>query len=484
MSRAPKSPPRSSPTRIGQQIPEAVQPGPLNPLLVSLLGLVLPLILCVASWTQDAASQWPLALVTACISGTRLALLLGRAKPYLYRFAFYLYTYVFLGLAAVVQLSSGSFPSVTPFIVTDDIDRAFGVILTGLVLFEMGQWWASQRIQERLGSDREPLIGTVGASSKRLRPYIVLSLTFSLAFISFVGPQTFLMTRGEVFSSIGETISSTAAASLVRGFAIGCLLVAFAVGSRALRTQEGRKSRGLLFLVISSAILSLFMTNIFNSPRYLAIVVLITLAAGWGLFSSRRKIRLAFAAAIGGLVLIFPILGTLRNSTSFGSVNTQLQDVFRAGDYDSFAQIVNTVTFVRSEGVEGGRQLIGALLVWVPRSFWPDKPESTSKGVAEFMGYSFTNLSSPLWAEFYIDFGFVGVALGFAVLGALMTWLDRRTEAALAFSGAVPASSMIIPFYCVILLRGALLTTIPVLLVVVVCLALLSRRATTSAPRI
>ena len=77
--------------------------------------------------------------------------------------------------------------------------------------------------------------------------------------------------------------------------------------------------------------------------------------------------------------------------------------------------------------------------------------------LAERRGYSFSNLSAPLWAEGYINFGIVGVVLLFFGFGVLVQRLDSQGAAALRLGGAAALPASILPFYVFILLRGSLL---------------------------
>ena len=447
-----------------------------TPTLVVLLALVIPLLVASAASRPQADVNWPLILLITGLAGTRVGVLLGQGVARLYLFTFYLYVYVFLGLAPLVQLAAGQFPGLTPGVHRGDVGEAIVIVLLGLFAFE-ATYLVSQRRQAH--REHELTLAPTEVSHGPERPgkiYAVLlsSLAIAIAFITVVGPGSFLLTRGELFTSIDASVASTSGASLVRGLAIGSLLVAYVTGVTYLRTSKSSSRPGLVLFVAAAGLLSLFMTNIFNSPRYIAIVVLIALVSPFGVYAGAKRVRLVFAMALVGLIFVFPILGSLRNSRSLASINTELAEVFAAGDYDSFAQIVNTVSYVEAQGHTGGRQLLGAMLVWVPRTLWPDKPVGTSSTVATFMNYEFTNLSSPLWAEFYIDFGFLGILAGFCAIAGLGARLDSSIIRALDTSNSLPISAAIVPFYCIIILRGSLLSTIPVLLVVLAALLVVS----------
>lgn len=72
----------------------------------------------------------------------------------------------------------------------------------------------------------------------------------------------------------------------------------------------------------------------------------------------------------------------------------------------------------------------------IPRALWPDKPLVGGGGqvVSEFTGLTFaggTSVGAGNPFEFYINFGWPGVIIGFLLLGALLYWHDRHLMAGL-----------------------------------------------------
>jgi hypothetical protein len=113
------------------------------------------------------------------------------------------------------------------------------------------------------------------------------------------------------------------------------------------------------------------------------------------------------------------------------------------------------------------------LFFWVPRSIGPDKPIDTGILLANFRGYSFTNLSSPLWAEFAINFGVVCTLLLMIGFGAGVVILDLRLPRAFAVGGTAAIIGAILPAYMIILLRGSLLQASGGLFVMIASMAFL-----------
>jgi len=122
------------------------------------------------------------------------------------------------------------------------------------------------------------------------------------------------------------------------------------------------------------------------------------------------------------------------------------------------------------------KQFAGVLLFWVPRTLWTTKPVDTGGYIAAGRGYSFTNLSAPLWIEFYLNGSWLLLAVGMFALGfALHRW-DTRLNAELTFHRMPGLIGCILPFYLMILLRGSLLQAAVFLACVVAFSAFVSQR--------
>ncbi len=86
----------------------------------------------------------------------------------------------------------------------------------------------------------------------------------------------------------------------------------------------------------------------------------------------------------------------------------------------------NTISWVDTRGHTYGRQLAGSGLFFVPRAVWSGKPEDTGVRVGQWMGLRMTNLSAPLWTEFWVDLGATGMIGGMALIGYASARTDRR----------------------------------------------------------
>jgi hypothetical protein len=194
-------------------------------------------------------------------------------------------------------------------------------------------------------------------------------------------------------------------------------------------------------------------------PMYLGL--LLVLFQNWFAIGTRRLLLL-----VGSMILIFPAITIFTHNhqqsvsdVSFSQFSDQITDHYFSVNYDSWANIYTAVEIVKVHGMQWGHQLLGSLLFFVPSSIWSSKPLATGIFLAEYLinNYSmwFTNLSAPLAAEGYLDFGPAGVILYACILAVFVAFLNRlalRRDGWVAFPMAIYAS-----VFLMIVMRGSLM---------------------------
>lgn len=93
-------------------------------------------------------------------------------------------------------------------------------------------------------------------------------------------------------------------------------------------------------------------------------------------------------------------------------------------DYDAHYLLMCTMRYVNKEGVMFGGNLLTALFCFVPRSIWPGKLQASGSIVADYLGATFNNVSCPLFAEFYLSFGYAGVIIFTIIFTAIIKLLE------------------------------------------------------------
>jgi hypothetical protein len=386
----------------------------------------------------------------------------------------FIFNWLFLDLAPKVQLIS--MPQRLINTSTVAVDR---VALTNLmcalfmVAFTLFYGFLSRRAEVRpadavpASPPREFTAGAVG-----------LALVVCVCVVGIAAPKA--------YASIENSVAASPALLIMNR----CLLFLPSATMLILLHETVRSGRKLLFSRVCVLLLLLLLVLITENPYtekrnalgplYIALLLVAfpKFFASW----ARRMLLL-----VGGMVLIFPVITIFTHNrqqavgdVSLTQVSDRLVDHYFSINYDSWANIYTAIEIAGAHGVQWGHQLLGSLLFFVPSGMWTGKPLATGIFLANYLivNYSmwFTNLSAPLIAEGYLDFGFVGVILyaGAAACGVmLLNKIAQRSNRWVSFPLAVYGA-----VFLMIVLRGSLMIALgfasAALLAFVVASAMLS----------
>lgn len=443
--------------------------------MVGLAG-ILPLVVALFPGPGRRDLAFALAIVIACYSGMRLALVLRGPGVRLLQAAFWLFTYVAMGIAPLAQLVLDQYP--TPILGTrSTIATALVITLVGLLSYDVGAHLA--------GATTRGWAGGVGATRRivprRLLVLVVAGLLATAAMVAVLGgPAAFFASRQAISGGLESDSGSQVGPAALRAFGTVPVLVAWLVVTRWLRLDPVRRHdfwTWLLWIVLLLA--NAVVNNPVSNPRYWFLTV--AFAMLFVVFPTRPGfVRSVMVAAVAAAILLFPFMDRFRYADG---ANPRLEatswlDPLVLKDYDQMAMLANAVSFAGDQGHTWGRQLLGAVLFPVPRALWAGKPRDTGVVLGEWLGTQNVNLSAPLWAEVWLDLTMAGVVAAFLLYGFVSARVD------LAFTAnddPLSLVSVIVPVaagYQFILLRGSLLQAmgrVAVFLVVVMAISVAVR---------
>ncbi|MFN5211508.1 MAG: hypothetical protein ACK5SW_09740 [Brevundimonas sp.] len=198
--------------------------------------------------------------------------------------------------------------------------------------------------------------------------------------------------------------------------------IAFAISVIMIKRQFSYLN--LIVFCLTGAVF-LFVNNPLATARFVFAGYLISLAFIAIRPTPLLKSILVLAAGIMQ-VTVFPFWDHLARGQRGSEFNfSPVSYISNTGDFDGFQSTLNVVDMVGEQGLEFGRQLASALLFFVPREFLDWKSRGTGVDAAAHAGYTFTNISAPAPAEFYVDFGFLGLAILSVVAGRTVAAFDR-----------------------------------------------------------
>ncbi|OIJ66056.1 hypothetical protein [Streptomyces mangrovisoli] len=461
--------------------PRALLSRALSVPLVLGFAVFLPLLVLVQQGTGPHDSALWLQLALTIYAGVRMSAMILTSRRKLLAGSFWLFVYMAMGVAPLVQDVLGRTP--TPVVGTrSDLTEAVALVLIGCVAFDVGALLARHRPERRREAATRP------ALVHRRRLYLLTVLAFAgsaLLVVKLGGPAVFFTSRQEIISSVEEAglsqADSQAGQAMVRGFGTVPALIAWLAYTRWLVTsRRARRSVVVIAVWLALAALNAVVNNPISNPRFWFLTVLFSLL--FTLFPvSAALYRIALSLGVVVALIVFPFADRFRyDDANYRPLETTSPfEPLVLKDYDQVGMFANTITYVGSgRGHTYGRQLAGAMLFAVPRSMWPGKPLDTGVVVGQWMGATNTNLSSPVWAELWIDFGPVGMTAGFVALGYAAARVDRR-YARRAVRRAPPGSliAVVVPLvagYSFILLRGPLLQASGRVAIAACCIALIT----------
>lgn len=218
--------------------------------------------------------------------------------------------------------------------------------------------------------------------------------------------------------------------------------------------------------------LYLFLLSIFFIPVYFiirfpgslsrmtffgTIIIIIMLFVS---FKSNKHKFMAVIIFSVGILTIFPVSQSINRGQGFNlDVSIpNLSDYMKHGDFDGMQTNSNAIIYANEKGHTYGNQILSAFLFFIPRKIWNQKGNHTGKLTAKEYGYFYSNISTPIFGELYIDFGFFGIIIGGFIIGIIYKYYDNLYNSSVNFG--INLHRIIIANFSVstiFLMRGSLL---------------------------
>ncbi|MEU1182426.1 hypothetical protein ABZ464_33250 [Streptomyces sp. NPDC005820] len=394
-------------------------------------------------------------------SGGALARVLTASRVRFVALGFWVFAYIWLGLAGLAMLAADTYP--WPYRTGETTALvAVALVELGLLAHSAGTALAARR--ERARRDDAPPGLLERALARRVAPWRLLALcglALGLAAVLIAGQPgrlgAYFTSRQAITEAGGEDASLRSLLSWSLSVpAFWALLGLLRVPCRPGGDRWLRAVRWLLLPVLLA--LNVVVNNPISKPRFWAGMVLLTLLFSVPRLCRPRAFRVTSAAILAALLFVFPYSDYFRYSDRETLTVASLADQFTSnGDYDAFQQMQTGVDYAHDQGF-APQNVLGPPLFMVPRAMWPEKPKDTGISLAEYAGYEFHNLSAPLWIESYLWAGPLAVVLVFLLLGAFGRRVDDIRHRLRQNPGALAA--LLVPafaFYQMVFLRGSLL---------------------------
>lgn len=363
----------------------------------------------------------------------------ARKNISLYR-VYYIFCFVFMFYAPLQQyLSHTVFQTNNGWTLTyNDADylRANAILFAFTVLFELGYHLTKQKVPR----------------AKPVTEVPTVELHMTLLFCSFIAIGV-LVATGNLFGREGYDVSNVKIGSQINNilhfFPAACFVVTVLQNRN---TAHKQKWVSAIFLLETIFVFFPFYGSI---PRFLIFGVYCIMISLF--FSQAKHQSLYFLLYVIGFFFVFSSFNYFK-SHSFGDLSGFALSLtnFKTMDYDAYQMLMATVSYVDANGCVVGKNILSAILNFVPRSIWSSKMLPSGQIVADYYGTWFTNVSCPVMAECYFAFGFFGILLGAPLTGFVLKKIDGfdRSESMFKKGFYFLVSGLLI-----YILRGAMLPT-------------------------
>lgn len=357
---------------------------------------------------------------------------------------------VFLHIAPIVQIKLNIFPMASIVDPSKNLPSVI-IILLGTLLLSIGFL-----LPEKSGKHFYSSYVRAEVQLGFIKRTLFLGFILFLFIILRTSPSVFLLPRVEFEEAIRYVFISPQFSLMLIAT---CKMTLLTAACYILLNREYLvRNLSTQIYYFSVVLLAIFVSNPVCSSRlsFVGSILALFLSAG------RINIKLISYFLISILpfyIFAFPLLDYFRTR----STRAKQQGVFSSffnPDFDAYQQLLNTITFVDERGFQFGKQIVGAILFFVPSSFWHTKPISSGPLVAQNLSLRWTNLSSPLPAEAFIDFGTLGVIVYCFFAARLILKADAYIEWSRInsqFKSIALALLLILSGQLSLLLRGALL---------------------------
>lgn len=434
------------------------------------LALVLPVVFAGLSARSFQDSAVSLSVFVTVYASARIAGLLLSGRDALLRLTFWIYVYLWLGLAATAQLVADRFPIPFQSFGSGIKVQAMTAVVVGLVAYDLGSL-LSGRSQRSTWLRRS--VARLEFAPRRIWLVAGVGILYALYTTATTGLAVRFSSRETATNAIfrpgaGQRVDllQNKAAGLIQVALLWVpAFVALYLMIYLYRTHRtgGRVAPDVRAwcaslrarrLIAGLLLANLLVNNPFSNPRYRFAGVVIALVIVFWPTGGMARFRVGALVLLGLTIVVFPYAAVFRYDQRTLTLTPLSEQLSGSPDYGMFQQQLNGLVYSQTNGHTGGRQLAGAVLSPVPRVLWPGKPIDTGNMISRS---NLINASSDFWTEANLDFGLAGLAVWFLAYGYVSrvfedAYRDRDQRKATIIGAAVPLFAA----FQIFLVRGAL----------------------------
>ncbi len=335
-------------------------------------------------------------------------------KPFSLNKVFWYFNFFFLFLAPLLQYFGGYQP--WNYYISESIYfKCNLLIILWMVIYTIINIYIDSK-KKLKDNYKEKVLET---SKKEIPKLIVYSMIAIAILIALIGFGNMFVREGNAVD-IGSDLINSITSKFLRSIPIFCL----AIYMLLVKKQKTKRSIFIMLILATLVLISNFPTSISRywiGASYLGLVLI--------LFKDKMKNRAFDIILIFTLAVVFPFFTLFKNNDLMTVLSNRMvlsiDKMFYNVDFDAYSMFARIIIYTKDFGFEYGHQLLCTLFFFIPRAIWVTKPYPTGMVVATKQDAFFTNLSSPLISEAYIDFGIIGVIIYAIIISYIISKLDN-----------------------------------------------------------
>lgn len=268
----------------------------------------------------------------------------------------------------------------------------------------------------------------INASGLFLTERTIIQLSFIIWLVGCISATLYLLSIGKTFSYILTLGNQGVLVEASDGATRFLISFGYMMAFPCIMLFSFCRRKHLLFPILYIT-LALYYTM---GYRFIMLIVIVGCCIMH--FRSKSKIlsTVGLVAFIASILVLIGIVGFMRQGVRTGNITDlsgfDFDDIIYALEsnfdiYKPYYGLVQTYP-QKYDHTMGGSMIVDTLAMWIPRAIWPGKPLATEQTMVVALmnsvnSYAITGaaMAWPNIAEYYMEFGIVGVIVFMAILG-------------------------------------------------------------------
>jgi oligosaccharide repeat unit polymerase len=255
---------------------------------------------------------------------------------------------------------------------------------------------------------------------------LLLTILSIVSFLVLLSTHSLLSGSDDSFSISSQENFNIVFVKLFRFFPIASLLC-YIYSYQSNHVQLNLNQKRLFLLVNIIVSVAIFNPLAGTISRYLLFGTYIAILSA--LFPKNKHPSLFLLFSFIGFLVVFPTFNFFKYHSILDISELRLIMIdLTSNDYDAYYMSLYSIFYVEKNGFMYGANLLSAFFSFIPRTVWPGKSLASGEIVASYFSASFTNVSCPVFAEYYLSFGISGITFFTVLFSGVTNYIEKKAK--------------------------------------------------------